>query len=437
MKLTLQATLCCALTYVTAFAVDSQASPAGPPDLSKITSRADLDAIIADTTDAVVKKALADNAASILVAAEQHPHVEAVIRTIESAPGKFEKINTTPDALKTATGGDLPFFDTLTLVSTTIQGGKAHVYRETNDDPYNADFIEHLGHIQALESVKIVATKIEDSWLPPLLKLKNLKSLSMEGTARGLPGKPALGDPSLTQLRQIAKLSGLTSLELAYFGKATDAGLEQLAGLRNLESFTFRGSPVLGHAFAKFEGWTKLKSIRFHSNNLDDEGLGYVCDRFPNLESLNLIHSQGITDASAMHLLKLPKLKSLSINGPKITAAVLKNVNRLPLESLMLSGHLAPAAEAFATAKSIPTLRRLSTEGKSLTDADLALLAGLSQLEELTFENLDLSNTRLPQLQAFSFLKSITFALRPKGYPPETQAKVNAMLPKVEVKFVQ
>lgn len=424
---TLLTALLCVLSTVTAFAAD----------LSKITSRADLDAVIAATTDAALKQALADHAAAILAAAEQRPHVEAVIRTIESAPGKFEKINTTPEALKTTAGGEIPLFDTLTLVSTSILEGKAHVYREAKEDPYDAAFIEHLGHIPALESVKIVATKIEDSWLPPLLKLKNLKSLSMEGTARGLPGKPALGDPSLAQLQQLTEIPGLTALELAYFGKATDAGLEQLARLKNLESFTFRGSPVRGHAFAKFEGWTKLKSIRFHSNDLDDEGLGYVCERFPNLESLNLIHSHGITDASAVHLLKLPKLKSLSINGPKITAAVLQNVNRLPLESLMLSGPLAPAAEALATVKSIPTLRRLSIDGKLLADADLAALASVTQLEELSSENLDLPDTRLPQLQAFSFLKSMTLALRPKGYPPETQAKVKALLPKVDVKFVQ
>jgi len=40
-------------------------------------------------------------------------------------------------------------------------------------------------------------------------------------------------------------------------------------------------------------------------------------------------------------------------------------------------------------------------------------------------------------LQAFSFLKSISFVLRPKGYPPETQAKIKALLPGVELKFVQ
>ena len=99
---TLLAALLCALTTVTAFAAD----------LSKITSRADLDAVIAATTDAAFKKALTDNAAAILSAAEQHPHIEAVIRAIESSPGTFKKINATPESLKAA-GGEMALFDTL------------------------------------------------------------------------------------------------------------------------------------------------------------------------------------------------------------------------------------------------------------------------------------------------------------------------------------
>jgi len=404
---------------------------AAQPDLSKISTRADLDAVITATSDRPLKKALADNAAAILAAADQHPHVEAVIRTIESAPGTLNKINTTPESLKAAAGGEVALFDTLTLVSTAILNGKPHVYRTANDDPYDAAFIEHLGHITALESVKIVAPKIDESWMAPLLKLHNLKSLSIEGAGR-------LGDTSLAELKQLTGMPGLTALELAYFGKATDAGLEQLAGLKNLERFTFRGSPIHGQAFAKFEGWTKLNYIRFHSNKLDDEGLGYVCERFPNLETLNLIHSQGITDASAAHFVKLTKLKSLYLNGPKVTAAAIKGLNKLPIEYLMLNaGANTPATEALTTIKSIPTLRRLSIGGGSFTDADLALLASVSQLQELEIENLALADARLPQLQAFSFLKSISFVLRPKGYPPETQAKLKALLPKVEVKFVQ
>ena len=415
---TLLAALLCALTTVSAFAVD----------LPKITSRADLDAVIADTTDAVFKKALTDNAAAILSAVEQHPHIEAVIRAIESSPGTFKKINATPESLKAAAGGEIAIFDTLTLVSTSILGGKAHVYRKLDEDPYDAAFVEHLGHIPALEYVTIVATKIEDSWLPPLLKLTNLKSLSIEGHGK-------LGDDSLAQLQQLTKLPGLTALELVGF-KATEVGLEQLAGLKNLERFAFIGFPIPGHSLAKFEGWTKLKSLNFHSNNLDDEGMGYVCERFPNLEFIKLWHSQSLTDASAEHLKKLSKLKGIEISCKKATAALFKDMKQLPLEYVALEyGVNAPAAEAIANVKSIPTLRRLQIEGNLLTDSDLTLLANVTQLKELAFNGLDLPDARLPQLQAFSFLKSVTFTRYDKSYPPETQAKIKALLPKVEVKL--
>jgi hypothetical protein len=44
---------------------------------------------------------------------------------------------------------------------------------------------------------------------------------------------------------------------------------------------------------------------------------------------------------------------------------------------------------------------------------------------------------RLPQLQAFAHLKTLTLVRYGKGYPEEMQAKVKALLPKVDVKFVK
>ena len=422
------------LTLLTALLLTSlTALQAAPPDLSKITSRADLDAVIAATADAPLKQALTDHAAAILAAAEQHPHVEAVIRTIESAPGTFTKINTTPEALKKAAGGDIALFDTLTLVSTAILNGHAHDNRDVKADPYDAAFIEHLGHIQSLETVKFVTAKqIEESWLPLFLTLNNLKSLTIDNRGSAVP----LGDTALAKLQPLTKLPGLKSLALHYFGKATDAGLEQLAGLKNLESFSLRAN-LPGHAFAKFEGWTNLKSIAFHGNGIDDEGLGNICERFPNLESLNLIHARVLTDASAVHLLKLKKLKSIILNGPKMTAAWHGNLSSLPLESLSVSqGNALPATQAIAGARSIPTLRRFAVDGKTLTDADLTALASMTQLESLSLGDIDLPDTRLPQLQAFAHLKSFTLTRYGKGYPEETQTKVKALLPKVDVKFV-
>ena len=403
---------------------------AAAPDLSKVTSRADLDSVIAATTDAALKQALNDHAGEILAAAEQHPHVEAVIRTIESAPGSFTKTNTTPEALKKAAGGDLPFFDTLTQVSTNILGGKAHDHRKETEDPYNAAFIEHLGQIASLESVKLEASGIQDSWVAPLLKLKKLKSLSVSGFGR-------LGDASLAQLQQLTECPDLTNLELAYFGKATDAGWEKLAGLKNLESFTPRGAGYPGHFFAKFKGWTKLKIINFHSNGLDDEGFGYVCENFPNLEFIKLWHSKQLTDASADHLKKLKQLKGMEISCSKATSGLLKHLGELPIEYAALEyGVNTPATDAISAIKTTSTLRRLKLAGVPLTDADLIALAGATQLIELTIGLDDLPDERLPQLQPFAFLKSLTLApTKKKPFSLETQAKVKALLPKTKVEF--
>jgi 6-phosphogluconolactonase (cycloisomerase 2 family) len=401
------------------------------PELSKIKSRADLEAVIAATPDATLKQSLSDHAQAILAAAEQHPHVEAVIRTIVSAPGTFTKINNTPEALKKAAGGEIAIFDTLTQVGTNIQGGKAHDHRKEKDDPYNAAFIEHLGHISALESVRLEASGMQDAWVVPLLKLKKLKSLSVSGFGR-------LGDESLAKLQLLTECPDLRNLELAYFGKATDAGWEKLAGLKNLESFTPRGAAYPGHFFAKYTGWTNLKRINFHSNGLDDEGLGHVCEKFPNLEFIKLWHSKLITDASAEHLKKLKNLKGIEISCSKATAALVRHLGALPMEYIALEyGVNAPASGAIETVKSIPTLRRLSLSADKFTDTDLAALAGVTQVRELSLSGLDLPDARLPHLKSFAHLKALTLVRYGKGYPDETQAKVKALLPKVDVKFVK
>ena len=100
-------------------------------------------------------------------------------------------------------------------------------------------------------------------------------------------------------------------------------------------------------------------------------------------------------------------------------------------------GVCSPAADAIATVKAIPTLRKLSLDAKAFTDADLTALAGLTQVRELSLSNLDLPDSRHQSLQAFAHLKSLTLILYGKGYPEEVQAKVKALLPKVDVKFVK
>jgi len=403
------------------------------PDLSKIKSRTDLDALIASTSDTALKTALRRHADAVIVAAKRHSHVTAVVRTIEAAPGEYEKINTTPASLKQAAGGELAVFDTLTMVTTRIKGGAAHAHRKKTEDPYNAAFIEHLGQITSLETLYLEARNIEDSWVAPILNLTNLTKLTIIGFAR-------LGDDTLAQLKHLdAACPKLTDLELAYFGKATDAGLEQLAGLKKLERFTFRGSPIRGHAFAKFTGWNDLNYINFHSNQLDDKGLGHVCENFPNLQFIKLWHSKLLTDASAEHLKKLTKLKGIEISCRNATANLFKHIDRIPLEYAAFEyGVNSPATQVIENARSAATLRRLKVQVSSFTPSELKQLAELTQIEQLSLSSLPLTDEHIGILKNFDHLKQLELVERRKKhhYSDAAKAKVRSALPGVAVNFV-
>jgi hypothetical protein len=312
------------------------------------------------------------------------PHVETVIRIVEGAKGRVEK---TEDG------------QSLKLVDLAVANTGPHDQRK--EDPYDAAFFEHLGHVTPLESLNVISTKANDEWIKPLAKLTNLKSLRFTNN-----------------------------------GKLTDAGMETFAGLQNLETFSFVGTAITGSAYAKCTDWTKVTRVSHRGNQINDDGLRELCEHLPNLENISLAHAK-FTDAGAAHLSKLKRLKGLELGTHNASPAALKNLAGLPLESLQL-GEGFHSAEALRIAKAIPTLRSLSiTDGSALTDEELKIVASFPNLEALSMDRLSLPDERIPALAALSGLKSLTLALRPKGYPEETQAKVKALLPKVELKFVK
>ena len=386
--------LAAALSFGTLASAFSAEPPAA---LATVKTQRDLEAVIASTTDADLKQALQSHAVALLAAAERHSHVEAVMRAVEASPGKVEKINTTPESLKKAAGGDIALFDTLKLVDLAMPNAGPHDPRKV--DPYGAAFFEHLGHIQTLESLNIIATKLSDEWIAPLGKLANLKSLRCINN-----------------------------------GKLTDVGLEQLAGLKNLETFSFVGTGMQGHAYAKFAGWTRLIKVSHRGSSIDDEGLRQLCEHLPNLESISLAHAK-FTDAGAVHLAKLTKLKGLEIGTRNAAPSCLQHIAKLPLEYLQLGDGL-DTPEGIGLIKDIPTLRRLTlTNAKALTDADLKLVAGITQLEHLELGGIHLPDERLTLLKDFAFLKSMRLVPSSTPFTPETQAKIKQLLTKTELQF--
>jgi hypothetical protein len=226
----------------------------------------------------------------------------------------------------------------------------------------------------------------------------------------------------------------LKTLRFTNNGKLTDAGMETFAGLTNLESFSFVGTAITGKAYAKCNGWTKVTKVSHRGSSIDDEGLKQLCEHLPNLESISLAHAK-FTDAGAPYLAKLTKLKGLELGTKNATPACLKNLASLPLEYLQLGDGL-DAPEGIAAIKAISSLKRVTlTDCSKLDDAGLKLAADLTQLEQLELGRPALPDERIPQLAAFAHLKQLKLIDRSKGYSPETQAKIKALLPNVDVKF--
>jgi hypothetical protein len=368
---------------------------AGDP-LANVKSSAEVDAAIGAVANGELKKALQEQRTAILAAIEQRPHAEAVAQVVEGAHGKVEKVNLTPESLKSATGGDLAVFDTLKLIDLAVPNTGPHDKRTT--DPYDAAFFEHIGRLISLESLNIISTKLGDDWIAPLARLTNLKTLRFTNN-----------------------------------GKLTDAGLEKLAGLKNMEAFSFVGTAMTGHAFAKFDGWMHLTKCSFRGSSIDDEGLKQISERFPNLESISLAHAK-FTDAGAPNLAKLTKLKSLEL-GAHASPNSLKHLVGLPLESLQL-GEGFDSPESLVIVKDFKPLKRLTlTNCSKTTDNDIKLLATMKQLESLELGNLPMTEERVAQLKPFTFLKTFRLVQRPQAYPEDLQAKIKAEVPGVDLKF--
>ena len=317
----------------------------------------------------------------ITTALRANPHVDAVTKTVEAARGKVER---------TEDGHGLK------AVDLAIPGTGPHDHRK--EDPYDATFFEHLGHVTTLESLNVISTKFNDAWMPHIAKLKNLRSLRFTNN-----------------------------------GKLTDAGMEQLSDLKNLEQFNFVGTSITGTAYAKFQGFTKLTRVSHRGSSINDEGLKELCDHLPNLESISLAHAK-FTDAGAHHLAKLKKLKGLEL-GAHATPAALNHITHLPLEYLQL-GEGFDRSESLPIVKGITTLKRLTlTNCKSTTDADIELLSTMKNLELLELGGLSLTEERIPVLAKLGFLKELRVINRPNGYPEGLQSRIKALLPKVELKF--
>ena len=169
-------------------------------------------------------------------------------------------------------------------------------------------------------------------------------------------------------IERVVEIKGLKRLDLS-FSYVSDAGIEHLQLLQQLEELTLEATEAITDAAASYLRANKhLRKLVLRGTDITDVGMPYLA-ALTGLKSLDLSHTM-VGDVGLESLPALSELEELNLGGTRITGI---NLNFLKL---------------------LPKLRRLSFNGIQrrnagacwtplITDLDLDTISLLSGLEDL------------------------------------------------------
>jgi len=211
----------------------------------------------------------------------------------------------------------------------------------------------YLKPLANLEDLRLPLDEVSADGLIQLRGMTNLKRFS------GTNSRVENGQIDDDGIRHLSGLKNLEFLEINENSKLTDAGLESIGQLTNLQDLTLLSPQIkgtglrflvqlpkltglgLGSGVRNISHLSEFRSLRrltLKSASIDDEALSLL-DQCLGLEHLSL-HGTAIGDAGLTSLQKLPNLRSITVNyGSRVTNSGLATLQRFPkLEYVSLHG---------------------------------------------------------------------------------------------------
>lgn len=236
-----------------------------------------------------------------------------------------------------------------------------------------------------------------------------------------------LNDDLASKLTTIAQLKKLTIRA----SSMTDAGWQSLAKLSQLEQLDVRETPLnSGQLTAAVSGMSKLRALRMSgksgSTEVDDQGLQCLLNcpelrvlaadhlwasqdglqHLKNCQQLSELYLAGtLVDDQAMELLaQLPNLKKLRLAKTAVGTPGLETLSRLELEDLDISECSQVFDDSLVAVGKMKTLKRLNLWRDVISDAGVAHLSGLVNMNWLNLDNTHMGNPGLEHLRGMTKL---------------------------------
>jgi Leucine-rich repeat (LRR) protein len=247
---------------------------------------------------------------------------------------------------------------------------------------------------QPVIGVRLSHTQVTDAGLKELAGLKQLRWLDLTGVK--------VTDAGLKEL------DGLTQLQALQLGstQVTDAGLKELAGLKQLRTLHLHGLKVTDAGLKELDGLTELKSLDLSSTQVTDAGLKELA----GLKQLWVLYltSTPMTGVGLKELAGLKQLQTLQLGSPKVTDAGLKELAGLKqLQTLRLYFGTQVTDAGLKELARLKQLQALDLRDFQVTDAGLRELAGLKQLRSLELWNTQVTDAGLKELAGLTQLQAL------------------------------
>ncbi len=224
------------------------------------------------------------------------------------------------------------------------------------------------------------------------------------------PGKPVISvvlqETNVTdaELEYLKGLTQLQSLNLV-LTHVTDAGLANLEGMTNLQRLDLFGTKVTDAGLMNLKGMTKLQVLDLIGTKVTDTGLANL-KGMTKLQTLNLIGTK-VTDAGLANLKDMTKLRTLILSQTDVTGVGLGYLKGLhDLKTLVLIRTQVTDA-GLASLTALPQLRILMLSDTKVTDAGLEHLKGLTNLKTLYLDGTDVTDAGLKDLKGWTKLQSL------------------------------
>jgi beta-lactamase regulating signal transducer with metallopeptidase domain len=298
-------------------------------------------------------------------------------------------------------------------------------------------YLQGLTHLKSL-TVWGVADRLTDASLASIGKLKDLEELHFMRTS---PRFTPAGVARLKDLKRLKKVDfdGAWSGPVGvHYGDEVVRQLAALPGLESIKGIGYLSADGV-KALATFPNLKRLCiGLKDHLQNYHGPtGISHLGD-LSLLEELIFTPGQALSDADLACLEPLGRLKNLLIQGPQVTDQGLASISNLgQLEQLLLFGtrvsrhglsqlsglrnlkelnvqmwaEVQPGDVADDLTLDLSTLRslkKLRLSGLRLQGADVACLANLPQLEEVTIDASSLPGTSLRHLKGLSKLEYLS-----------------------------